>query len=237
MAVANVQKLAATVVVGGGTISKALASTTTGNCLVALASCGNPNSVLNSVTDSQNNIWRKGVLYKGGSAAVAVYYAPNIVGGTTPTVTATWSITNNNLGMHVYEYSGLDKRNPLDVSAVGQGVDSSVQPTATTGTNSIADSVVLAVSVGTAGSANTPTVGAGYGNFLTSGSASTDIQTSTEDKIVAARAAQTATFSNSNVNTSWDMVVAVFKASGGPLPNNYQAANADNGMSVTEKIR
>ena len=96
-------------------------NTTTGNLIyVAVAYSGSTNP--SSVTDSQSNTY---TLIRTTHDATydqshTTYYAKNITGGTTPTVTVTWAASHDWEVLNVVEYSGLDTTAPLD-KETGQG--------------------------------------------------------------------------------------------------------------------
>jgi DNA-binding beta-propeller fold protein YncE len=78
-----------------------------------------------SLTDTAGNLYTDAVskTHTVDGHQVHLFYARNIVGAASNTVTATFSGTNNHPWIAVYEYSGLSQTNPLDQasSALGGG--------------------------------------------------------------------------------------------------------------------
>ena len=111
-------------------------ATTSGNLLVvAIGNFYNSGlGVSFSVSDNASNSWHQAVFYSG-YGVVAVYYAYNITGRNSPTVTVTPSGNGaGNFAVEVAEFSGLTSSDPLDQTATANSNSSSasVGPTATT---------------------------------------------------------------------------------------------------------
>jgi hypothetical protein len=209
-------------------------NTTTGNLIVISIVT---TSTLSSIVDSQSNTYSVvGSTLTANTDNNYTYYAKNITGGTTPTVTITIASTAE-IDAIVREYSGLDTSSPLDQVAGASAGFSTSPSSGATSTTTQADELVIGWS---AAASNNPTyvLGSGYGNLSTQNGTGGGI--AMEDKIVAATGAQTATFTSAFV--FWTCGVASFKgasaAPAGPKTlNNYQFIKVGNGMSVSEKIK
>jgi len=99
-------------------------STTTGNCIiVAVCDDSNTNTAITSVTDSYSNTYTK---ITGANisnvVSITVYYAMNITGGASHTITVTYNnAVMNNSAMVAQEFSGIDTTNALDATAESTG--------------------------------------------------------------------------------------------------------------------
>lgn len=214
--------------------------TTTGNTVI-VGVCTNQASGLVSVTkvtDSQGNIYNPAKSFTNtvGGYVVEVWYASNVTGGTTPTVTFN-SIRAITGGIIVREYSGLATVNSFDTGAGAAGSGASPSSGSTPIATRTANEVVVGVMI--YGSV-TPTIslGSGYSNLtLVTGGGSTHL--GAEDKVVASSASQTATF-GSTASAAFECAVVTFSDTTLSQPttlNNYQFSSSGDGISVTEKIR
>ncbi len=102
---------------------------TAGNLNVVAIGWGDSTATVKTVTDSSGNVYVAAatpVIYTG-VATHSIYYAKNIVGSASNTVTVTFSTGAKFVDMRVAEYAGLDQNNPLDVAGgrSGQGYQSS----------------------------------------------------------------------------------------------------------------
>jgi glucose/arabinose dehydrogenase/chitodextrinase len=177
---------------------------TAGNLIVVYLAWTNTNSV--SVTDTRGNVYTSvgsrttwGV---NSNRSSQVFYAKNIAGGsntvraTFPTAISSWA------DMYIHEYSGIDKADPLDVSAVNKGTTAAMSSGSATTTN--ANDLIFGA--GASGS-NVNQVGTGFT------SRSTSFGNRTEDKNVTATGSYNAT-ANQNGN-AWVMHMVAFKADPG----------------------
>ena len=177
---------------------------TAGNLIVVYLAWTNTDSV--SVTDTRGNVYTSvgsrapwGV---NSNRSSQVFYAKNIAGGSN-TVRATFATAISSWAdMYIHEYSGIDKANPLDVSAVKDGTTTAMSSGSAT-TTSAND---LIFGAGTSGS-NVNQTGTGF----TTRSAS--FGSRTEDKNVTATGSYSAT-ANQTGNT-WVMHMVAFKADPG----------------------
>src|SRR5262249_39041736 len=130
-----------------GAVSKAVTGTTTtvafnqantsGNLIVAYVVWDNPGTVVD-VRDTRGNAYTPAsprVQWSSFASGAQVFYAANVIGGGTNTVTATFSSGLSTFGLiYVIEYSGVAKTNPLDPPGSGQsgsslGMDSGTATT------------------------------------------------------------------------------------------------------------
>ena len=175
---------------------------TAGNLIVVYLTWTNTNSV--SVTDTRGNDYTSvgSRTTWGANRSSQVFYAKNITGGSN-TVRATFSTAiSSSADMYIHEYSGIDKVDPLDVSAVDKGTARAMDSGSATTTN--ADDLIFG-----AGSSASTVNQAGTG-FT---SRSTKFGNRTEDKNVAAAGSYNAT-ANQNGN-AWVMHMVAFKADPG----------------------
>lgn len=183
-------------------------SVTAGNrVIVGVTSSTSLNGQVTGVTDNFGNTYVQDATFVTVNRNMYIYSAQVTTGGASLVVTATlgtsaarWAI------IHAYEYSGLNTSRAIDVTGVAAepGAAATAVSIPTSFPTSVDNSLVFAVvgSPPSAGSAVTFTVGAGYGNFLQSGSTtftSGGQYLATEDKIVSATGIQTATYTASLV--------------------------------------
>src|SRR4029453_15021635 len=122
-------------VTSGSTNSLALRSATAaGNLIVVYVLWSNAGAV--SLSDSRGNSYASaaGRTTWGGNWSAQVFYAKNVAAGA-DTVTATFATAINSFGaIHIHEYSGIDKLNPVDVARSATGTSSAMSsgPVATT---------------------------------------------------------------------------------------------------------
>ena len=89
-----------------------------GNLNVIVVGWNDATSNVVSVTDTAGNAYQLAAptTRSGGAISQTVYYAKNIVAGTN-TVTVTFNTATPYVDVRIAEYTGLDRVNPLDVSA------------------------------------------------------------------------------------------------------------------------
>jgi len=204
----------------GTTFTVSMATTATTDLVVCVAT--NDSATLSSTTGlsassmSFNKIDDLVEGSVGGAIAdVSIWYAYNITGATTPSITVTF--TAGLIGGAICrEYSGiqsssdpLDKHTIANNGSVTQNAAPNSGATATlTGSN---DLVVGAA--GTGDSGNTYTAAGSFGNATTL-KIGTTVDMGMEDLILSgSTAAQTATFTITNTD-NWSCGVAAFKATG-----------------------
>jgi hypothetical protein len=93
-----------------------------GNLNVVVVGWNNATSNVVSVTDNAGNAYQLAAptTRSGGAISQAVYYAKNIVAGPN-TVTVTFNTSTPYVDVRIAEYTGLDRVNPLDVTASAAG--------------------------------------------------------------------------------------------------------------------
>jgi hypothetical protein len=188
-------------------------NTTTGNLLVVVAYLEWGGGIpAMTIADTSGNTWHQIFETDPDVSDIAVWYAWNCVGGTLPTVTITSTIGSAAIGIMMREYSGIqNSSDPLDKTVNATATSTALSSGATAATTQAAE---LVVGVGeTEFSADTITVGAGYGNLLVQNSATIPRTFAMQDKIVAATGAQTSTMTAGHA-TPWIAAVATFKATG-----------------------
>lgn len=215
MALAVVQtKTGATTAITATTVAATWSGNTTSGNLIIVGLAGGIQHV-SSITDSQGNTYTVADTGHFSFSMCEIWYAKNITGGTTPTVTATLA-SGEPATIHLYEVSGADTTSPLDVhaNASGNGVTANT-PTVTSGATSNANDIVFAVGgVFLGAGTDAFSVGAGYTDFTSTNSTPTvgiTVSSGAEDKIVSATGAQTATFGLSFTSATWEITLATFK--------------------------
>jgi glucose/arabinose dehydrogenase/chitodextrinase len=177
---------------------------TAGNLIVVYLAWSNTGSV--SISDTRGNAYTSaGSLTTWGASSnrsSQVFYAKNVAGGAN-TVRATFDTAITSWAdMYIHEYSGIDKADPLDVSAVDKGTAAAMNSGSATTTN--ANDLIF----GAGASANTVNqAGTGFT------SRSTKFGNRTEDKNVTSTGSYKAT-ANQNGN-AWVMHMVAFKADPG----------------------
>jgi hypothetical protein len=178
---------------------------TAGNLIVVYLAWTNKNTV--SVEDTNGNEYSSVGLDRttwgpNSSRSSQVFYAKNITGGAN-TVRATFATAISSQGwadMYVHEYSGIDKVDPLDVSAVNMGMTAAMTSGPATTTNANDLIFGAGASAGTVNQAGT--------DFA---SRSNRFGNRTEDKNVAAVGPYEATADQSSNSDSWVMHMVAFK--------------------------
>jgi glucose/arabinose dehydrogenase len=193
-------------------------ATTAGNLIVVHVLWSNTGTV--ALADSRGNAYATAAPRTtwGGSWSSQIFYAKNIVGGTTM-VTATFGTAITNWGIiYIHEYSGIDKVNPVDVtrSAVGS---SSAMNSGTVATTNGADLLFAA-----AGSSNTVTqAGSGYTTR------STAYGNRTQDRTVTATGSYNASATQNG--NGWVMQLVAFRADAGS--GDVTPPSVPTGLSAT----
>jgi glucose/arabinose dehydrogenase len=115
---------------------------------------------VSSVRDHQSNTYTQVTAAQHANTSynyAQLYYAKNVTGGTT-TVTVTFSISADNVG--IYEYSGLDTTSPLDQVVSNVGVANT--PNGGTLNTTKDNELYFAVGVDDNGNNSSPSAGSGY---------------------------------------------------------------------------
>lgn len=192
---------------GAGNTSIALNSTTTtGNLIVVAIMIESTTATVSTVTDNSGSTYQAATsisaIYNSGYR-LQIYYAYNITGRATHTVTVTASAAVRT-NIQVVEYSGVESgSNPLDVVSSGTEADDPSSGSATSTTNG---SLIFS----TATSGGTLTAGAG---FTRRSNDAWNIWFATEDQNQTTAGSIAATWVTSGTNTGLAQM-AVFKATG-----------------------
>lgn len=187
-------------------------NTTSGNMIiVAIGTATSGTSSVTSITDSQGNTYQRAIRQANSTTSmVEIWYAMNIVGGTTPTVTAT--LASMRPAMAIYEFSGLALSAALDQTLGANISSSTAYSVGPTGSTANANELVFAAAH--ANSSSSFSVGSGYSNLRTQG-ASTVGTLGCESKIVSATGTQTAAETLAAAS-SGTMAIATFQAPAPP---------------------
>ncbi len=183
-------------------------NTTTGNAIVCglttIVAGGTP---VIGVTDSQSNTYTLGPITDGPFATRnLIAHAANITGGTTPTVTATFTDGSTQRSMSCGEFSGLATSTPLD-QQTGQA-----QTDPGTGTDAVSSGTMTTTQhdeliVGATCCFSPPaTAGTGFTKFPGS-----DVSTVTEYRIVSITGTYAATFTTGTATDDFATRGATFK--------------------------
>jgi hypothetical protein len=176
---------------------------TAGNLNIVAVGWNDTTSTVNTVTDTRGNTYTLALGPTSGTGVrQSIYYARNIAGGSN-TVTVTFNQAATFVDVRIFEYSGLDTTNPLDVTAGAAG----------TGTSANSGSV-------TTTAANELIFGAGTtaGSFNNTGSPGFIVRVLTnpdadigEDKTVSSTGSYNAVGGLFN-SAAWVMQMATFRA-------------------------
>lgn len=189
-------------------------NTVTGNILIAVVFCASATDDVTAVSDGTNSftkIFSKRIATTG-AGWLSFWYAANITGKVTPQVSVTVTTpAGKGGGIICREYSGIQASLPLDKSTSLGGTTTAISSGASAATTS-ANELVIGGGCSDFGN-NTYTVGAGYGNLISTKNA--DLEVSMEDKVVAATGAQTATMTLGNASDNAGGVATFIVAAGG----------------------
>jgi len=173
---------------------------TSGRLLVAYVAWNN--DVTASLTDTAGNTWVSGHARINETGQIAQpFYAKNVTGGSSFTVTATFSADATFRKIQASEYSGLDTTAPLDVTA-GSSNPASANPTSGTNTSTVADTLIVG---GVSVSSGTGDPAAGTNFTLRS----TQNFFAMEDRIVSATGTYEANWTYAS--TKWVAHMMIFK--------------------------
>lgn len=197
---------------GDTTIAATAASHTAGNLLVVHVMGSETANTVSSIADTAGNTYTQGTSCRITSAAVGftdIWYAKNITGNASNTVTATLSGTTTFRRIVVDQYSGADTVSPFEVCATGSAA-------ASTSVTSGSFSPAAANNVNSGGASSDATqtpfsAGTNYTLRATIG------DVASEDRIGAPSGSQTASISGA-VSANWLFSVASFKQAGAAGP-------------------
>lgn len=210
MAIAYVNSATGSADASSSTIATTAANHTTGNLLVAFVVWNHASNTLSSVSDTAGNTWTRitGTDALHGTAdRCEMFYAKNITGNASNTVTATFSGGAAFRRIAVVQYSGVDTTAPLDQATKQTVTDTSI--TSPSFTTTSADEVIIAGMGSDMGRNVSP--GTNYTLRVDSLAVDTDV----EERIVTATGSYTASFSWSGGSQGAWLSVATFKAAGG----------------------
>ena len=175
---------------------------TAGNLIAAYVVWDNVGGV--ALADSRGNTYAAATarISFGNGWSAQIFYAKNIAGGSN-TVMATFGTAISSFGIvYLHEYSGLDKVNPLDVTASAAGTSAAMSSGAVTTTN--ASDLLFAPG---ASSATVNQAGTGYTTR------STAYGNRTQDRLVAATGSYAGTAKQNG--SSWVMQLVAFRVARG----------------------
>ena len=177
---------------------------TTGNLIVVYLMWTNTDSV--SVTDTRGNaytsIGSRTMWGANSNNSSQVFYAKNVAAGSNTVRASFATAISSSADMYIHEYSGIDKADPLDVSAVNRGTAAAMNSGSATTSN--ANDLIFGAG------ASASAVNQSGSGFT---SRSTRFGNRTEDKNVTSAGPYNAT-ANQNGN-AWVMHMAAFKADPG----------------------
>ncbi len=178
---------------------------TAGNLNIVAVGWNDTTSTVNTVTDTRGNTYTLAIGPTSGTGVrQSIYYARNIAGGSN-TVTVSFNQAATFADVRVFEYSGLDTANPLDVTAGAAGTSAS----ANSGSVTTTAANELIFGAGTTGGSFNNTGSPGFVvRVLTNPNA--DIG---EDKTVSSTGSYNAVATLFN-SAAWVMQMAAFRASG-----------------------
>lgn len=217
MAITLLQTKTTSKTASAGTTSTVALSTTTTGSLVVVGGNNDKGTTLGitGIACTGMSFTKIEDIVEGGGAIadVSLWYAFNITGNTTPTLTVTYAAGLIG-GAIVREYSGLLTTDPLDKHTSAKSITTTNAPNSgATGTQTGSNDLVIGFA-GTGDSGNTYTAGATYGNATTL-KVGTTVDMGMEDLILSSSSLpQTATFTITNLS-DWACTIATFQAAGG----------------------
>lgn len=181
-------------------------NTTSGNLIIVGVSWTTAGINVNSVTDSQGNVYqsaRAKTAHSGNADFYQIWYAENITGGTTPTVTVNFSGSATFRLVGIHEVSGCLKSGALDQTA-GATANSGATIDPGNVTTTLPDEYLF--SGGTSFGAQTFTQGANWAARTTPSDSAF-----TQDRIVNAIGTYATSFTQSDSSKAWIAQAATFK--------------------------
>jgi hypothetical protein len=191
--------------------------------LVVVWTSWKPSTVTASVGDSEGNTYSNAIgptTQARSGVNSQIFYAKNVAGRSSDTVTVTYSASTTTCTVVIVEYNGPDQNSPLDVTSASTG-------TGTTLDSNIATPEFVNELVFGAGSVDTGTAsaGTGFSSIRTSGGSIT------EDNILVSNAQQHATGASSSGN--WVMQFATFRETAATLSRSVGIAGPRPYVDVT----
>jgi subtilisin family serine protease len=183
---------------------------TAGNLIIAAVRMSTSSQTV-TLSDSAGNTYVEAVaqVQTSDGHQMHVFYARNILGAATNTVTATFSSNNNYPWVAIYEYKGLSPTSPLDQTAHAQGNSATASSGPTPTTTSSNELVFGATAVA---SIYSGTQAAGSGYVLLENDTATS-PAATESMMATATGSYAANFSLAS-SVPWAAVVATFTTGG-----------------------
>jgi hypothetical protein len=210
MALAFVNSTSGTSDASATTIPATAANHTTGNLIVVHVNWST-NTTLNSVADTAGNTYTRVASSKGNNGTTdhtETFYAANIAGNASNVVTPTFSAGSTFRRIIVHQYSGADTTAPADVAGSGN-VLAAASLTSSSFTTTVADEVISAA-MGSAGLDSNVSAGTNFTRRV----AALGTDSHSEDRIVSATGAYTASFTWATNQDAW-ITAATFKQAGG----------------------
>lgn len=214
-------------------------NTTSGNLIVLAVGFQTGNEV--QVTDSQGNGYNSvfSANTSQQTAKYALFYVPNLIGGTTPSITIK-TTNGGSQAMHAIarEYAGLTPVSPLDRVRVETATPiNTTHATGNTPPTRAMNELIIGV-YGTGTFTGTVTAGTGFGNLIVQ-NAQTTSKIAIEDMLASSIGPQASAFTTSISGLEGLAVVTFADTPVIQTTNlvNYQFLNAPDGISVTEKTR
>lgn len=194
-------------------------NTSTGDTLIVAVNCDQTSDKVSSITATGmtfNKITLASGLIGGGAASyISIWYAFNVTGATTPTVTINKSATSG-IEAVLFHYSGFTTTDPLDKVNRAVGTTTAIT-TGTTATLSQANEVVVICGASDAGG-DTYTPGSGYANLTQKAATAGDIAMA--DKTVASTTAVSGSFTLVGGASDNAGAIMTFLISGGTTYND-----------------
>ena len=181
-----------------------------GNLVIAFVRMSTMSQTLR-VTDSLGNVYKEAVsqVQADDGHQIHIFYAANVLPGAN-TVTSTFSNFNNHPWLAIFEYSGLARNNPLDVTSSAQG--SSAFPASEHTPQTQAANELLFAGVGLPSSSSVAMT-AGPGSLVESQDRNTPgSRGGVEDQITTSTGSLAGTFALSDVS-NWTAAIATFISS------------------------
>ena len=178
-----------------------------GNLIVAFVRMSTVSQTV-EVTDSLGNVYKEAVsqVQADDGHQIHIFYAANVLPGANK-VTSTFSNVNNHPWLAIFEYSGLARNNPLDVTSSAQG--SSALPSSGNTPQSQAANELIFTGMGLP-SSSSAVMSTGAGFLLESQDRNTPgSRGGVEDQISTSTASFAGAFSLSDVS-NWTTAVATF---------------------------
>jgi RHS repeat-associated protein len=183
---------------------------------------------VSTVTDNKGNTYTKVADAKNGTDHAAIYYAKNVTGGSTFTITSNAGGT-----IAAHEYSGIATSTPLDKTASSTGTGTVLS----SGTVTVGNDHEVYFAVGWSdNSGDTWTAGSGYTLRQQETDNNTWERLATEDAILSSASTSVARFTVTT-SDSWAAAIATFKPSttGGGGGTATTSADATSSQTVLYK--